>query len=147
MLQEDAAASWELRHIDGPAPLAIKLYVLFLFITCLVALTKLVRTWIAISPFVRHAVEKQQSALPLLERTAISLRRWIGLALLLFGIFTASTIERFCRISGNLKMTTFCWFTDAIGEWSVGLELALFVVAFLYLIRWSILNRIERFRK
>ena len=140
-------ATWDLESIT-PTMGLMKLHILFLFITCIVAVVKLMRIWPAVRPFAKLPIEQQSSALPLLHTTASSLGRWIGLTFLTWGIATSVTIVNFCqRIQTWKELSVWGGTVLQVSELLVTLTFALVVVTFLYLIRWRILNRIERFRK
>ena len=148
MLQEGTAVTWDSKYTCyGPPRVAEKLLVLFLLATSVVALTKLVRTWIALPPFAKLSVDRVQSALPKLERTAVSLRRWLVLTLLAWALVTSVTIVNSCQTMLTWEKLSGWQTLHQISELSMTLTFALVVVTFLYLIRWYILNRIERFRK
>jgi hypothetical protein len=148
MLQQGTGVTWDFNQIGYASYVPVRLFVLYLFATCVMALTKLVRTWVALPPLAKPSVDRLQSALPMLERTAVSLRRWLVLTVLAWGMATSFTIVSFCQRMLTWEVSLRWLITlSHVAQLSVTLTFALVVIAFLYVIRWYLLNRIERFRK
>jgi hypothetical protein len=51
MIQEPESTTWDPRYIYREPSTSLKIYVLYLFVVCIVASVKLVQVWRAASPF------------------------------------------------------------------------------------------------
>jgi hypothetical protein len=81
-----------------------------------------------------------------LEISSTSLRQWIGLTLLAWGIFASVSLYHGCNRLLDSKSTGSFMILFVIQDFSTTLTMALLVVLFLYLVRWHMLKRIERLR-
>ncbi len=144
MLQ--VSGTWDLRNVwDGPSPL-MKTYMFFLLIACILGVVKLVRSWIVVPPFKEPGAEKGRVGVSALERTAFSLRQWGRLILLVCATFLMTVLA---NVSERLMdERVIGWFTILVvtRDFAQALTFGLWVVLFIYAIRWHILYRISRLR-
>jgi len=75
---------------------SMKIYVLFLFLACIVTSVKLVRIWRAAPPFRLSRQASSPAYLELLETSSSSLKQWIGSTFLGWGIFASITLTDVC---------------------------------------------------
>ena len=144
MLQ--VTGTWDLRTIQPhPSPL-MQMYMWFLLVTCVLAVAKLIRGWIAAPPFRPRSVEKGELAARLLERMALSLSRWSKLTLLVCAVFLTTRLADISQRLMDEKVIG--WFTILIltRDFAQALAFALWVVLFIYAVRWHVLHRISRLR-
>jgi hypothetical protein len=144
MLQE--SPTWDLRYIDRPLSTSMKMYVLFLFVVCILASVKLVRVWRAAPPFRLSRKAGSPAYLQSLETSSISLRQWIGSTFLAWGICASVSLYDVCNRLLESKGSIGSFVILFIQDFSTTLTMALLVVLFLYLVRWHMLERIERLR-
>ena len=72
-----------------------------------------------------------------LEISSTSLRQWIGLTLLAWGIFASVSLYHGCNRLLDSKSTGSFMILFVIQDFSTTLTMALLVVLFLYLVAWS----------
>ncbi len=123
---------------------SMMIYVLFLFLVCIVTSVKLVRVWRPALPFRLSRQASSPAYLQSLESSSSSLKQWIGSAFLAWGIFASISLTDACnRLLANKTIGNFV-ILFVIQDFSMTLTMALLVVLFLFLVRWHMLKRIER---
>jgi hypothetical protein len=135
---------FDYQHLIREPSTSFKLYVLFLLASCVVTGTKLIRVWRAAPPFRLSRRANSPEYLELLRRSRRSLKQWIGLIFLSYGILFSTSLYDVCnRLLGDNR-----WGSEAIllvvEDYATGLNMALWVVVFVFLARWHMLKRIER---
>jgi hypothetical protein len=118
-------------------------YMLFLFITCVVTSIKLIKVW-RIAPLFRLSrLVDRPHYLQLLLTSTSSLRLWIGLTFLGWGIFASVSLYKVCdklldenRIGNSVILFI-------IEDFSTAFTMTLLAVLFLFVVRWHLLKRIE----
>jgi hypothetical protein len=144
MLQE--TSTWDLRSDGGASSTSMKIYMLFLFVVCIVTIVRLIRTWWG-APLFRLSRQAGNAAyLGLLQASGASMKRWIGLTFLIWGIFASVSIHTFCEGLLVEKRTGRGQILYAIQEFSTTLTMTLLVVLFSFLVRWHMLQRIAHLR-
>jgi hypothetical protein len=144
MLQE--STGWDPRYIYREPSTSLKIYVLFLFVVCIVASVKLVQVWRPAPPFRLSQKAGSAAYLHSLETSYTSLGQWIGFTFLGWGIFASVSIYDVCnRIFNSERIGSFA-ILFIIQDFSTTLTMALLVVLFMYLVRWHMLKRIARLR-
>jgi hypothetical protein len=144
MVQE--SVTWDLRHMTRTPSTSTEIYILFLFIVCIVTSVKLVRIWRTARPFRLSGQAGSPSYLQLLETSSGSLKQWIGSTFLAWGICASINLTDVCsRLFNNPKIRIF-EILFIILDFSTALTMALLVVLFLFLVRWHMLKRIEGLR-
>src|SRR5580693_9239758 len=147
MLQESTQVQkWDPVFIDQAPSAGLKIYNLFLVVACIVALFKLIRVWRFALPFNTKRPTAPSAYLKLLQASASSLIRWIGLTFLAGGLLASTTIFDVCNAMLGEKVTGRNEILLLIRDFSTALSPASFAVLFLYLARWHTLIRIEQFR-
>ena len=144
MVQE--SATWDLRHMTRTPSTSMKIYMLFLFLACIVTSVKLVRIWRAAPPFRLSRQASSPAYLELLETSSSSLKQWIGSTFLGWGIFASITLTDVCSRLLDDKRIGSALILFIIQDFSTTLTMALLVVLFLFLVRWHMLKRIEHLR-
>ena len=144
MVQE--SITWDLRHMTRTPSTIMEIYMLFLFLACIVTSVKLVRIWRAAPPFrpPRHA--GSPAYLELLETSSSSLKQWFGSTFLAWGIFASITLTDVCSRLLDDKRIGSSLLLFIIPDFSTTLTMALLVALFLFLVRWHMLKRIDRIR-
>jgi hypothetical protein len=124
----------------------MEIYMLFLFLACIVTSVKLVRIWRAVPPFRLRRQASSPAYVELLESSSSSLKQWLGSTFLAWGIFASITLTDVCsrllydkRIGSSLLLFI-------IPDFSTTLTMALLVALFVFLVRWHMLKRIEHLR-
>jgi hypothetical protein len=146
MIQESTTLEWDPIFIDRAPSTALKIYVLFLLVACVVTSYNLVRVWRMVPPFSRKSPATPSAYFGLLRETTGSCGRWIGLIFLAWGLLTSTTVYDLCSTLLLEKVTGRNQMPPMIRDFSTDLSLALFVVLFLYVERWHLLTRMERSR-
>ena len=146
MLQESNTTTWDLRYIYHPVSASLKLYMLFLFVVCILASVKLVRIWRTAPPFRLSRKAGSPAYLRLLETSSSSLGQWSRLTLLVGGIFASVSLYDACNGLLNSKVIGSWALLFVFQDFSTTLTMALIVMLFLHLVRWHLLKRIECLR-
>jgi hypothetical protein len=144
MLQE--SATWDLRRMTREPSTGMMIYVLFLFLVCIVTSVKLVRVWRAAPPFRLSRQASSPAYLELLETSSSSLKQWIGSTFLGWGIVASISLTDVCSRLLDDKGIGSSVILFVIQDFSTALTMALLVVLFLFLVRWQMLKRIEHLR-
>jgi hypothetical protein len=144
MLQE--SATWDLRRMTREPSTGMMIYVLFLFLVCIVTSVKLVRVWRAAPPFRLSRQASSPAYLALLETSSSSLKQWIGSTFLGWGIVASISLTDVCSRLLDDKRIGSSVILFVIQDFSTALTMALLVVLFLFLVRWHMLKRIEHLR-
>jgi hypothetical protein len=146
MLQESITSTWDLRTMRGDPTGIQKLFMLFLLVAFAAASRKLVSVWRAAPPFgkLRGAYRSQYPVL--LHSSVASLKQWIKLVWLGWGILAAISISDGC--TGLLSSTRVRSFEIVlfVRDFSTYFAMALLMVLFIFLIRWHMMTRAEIFR-
>ena len=145
MLQESGGLITSPVSIDREFWVGYKIYIWFLLLTFVWTAYRMLRVWYRVPPFfVRLQQSKDTGYLTLLEYSTRSFARWSGLVFLGWGLVTATTIYRTSYDLQREGVINAAEFLSPVGDLSASLCAALWVVLFLYLARWHLLNRIER---
>jgi hypothetical protein len=147
MLQESAATSWDIRTICYAPSTKLKLYVLFLLVVCIVTSIKLARLWIAAPPFRLSRQAHNPAYLQKLESAKDSLRQWMAVTLLVWGIFTCVSVYDVCNRLLDQKAFGGLLLISLVADFSTALVVCLVVVLYSLLVRWHLIKRIERLHK
>ena len=145
MLQESGGLITSPVSIDREFWVGYKIYIWFLLLTFVWTAYRMLRVWYRVPPFfVRLQQSKDPGYLKLLEYSTRSFARWSGLVFLGWALVTATTIYRMSYDLQREGVINAAEFLSPVGDLSASLCAALWVVLFLYLARWHLLNRIER---
>jgi hypothetical protein len=149
-LMQDTVTSWDLNGItDSHAPSgATKLYILFLLAACVAAGVKLVDAWRNAARLKKTAPATQPEYFRILLLHITSLKRWIQLTILTWGFCLCVNVSSdLTRLRFNFReiQNQFALLTT-LREYLAFSSMAMFVVTFLYLVRWYLLTRLERAR-
>jgi hypothetical protein len=150
IIMQDTATSWDFNSITAThAPSgATKLYILFLFAACAAAGLKLVDTWRNSARLKAKAPSAQAEYFGILLRHIASLKRWIQLTILTWGFcLCVNVVTELTRLGSNFReiQNQFALLTT-LREYLAFSTMAMFVITFLYLVRWHLLNRLESAR-
>jgi hypothetical protein len=131
--------------IDRELWIGYKIYVWFLIVTVVWTTYKMLTVWYRVPPFlVRLQQSKDPGYLRLLEHSTRSFARWSGLVFLGWVVVAATAVSRTSIDLHREVAIGAADFLSPVGGLSASLCAALWVVLFLYLARWHLLNRIER---
>jgi hypothetical protein len=142
MLQE--TMTWDPENMIVEPSTSQKIYVVFLIVVCVVAIVRLIRVWRVALPFRLPTQANNPSYLKLLRSTHGSLSHWMWCAFLGWGILSSTALYGFCNGMLNEKITVRTVILFQIRELSALLATALWVVLFVFLVRWHVSNRIDR---
>ena len=140
----DESLGWD-PVVQEPS-IAFRLYLLFLVIACSVTVVRLMRIWLAVPPFWSSKRARDPDYIKLLRKSSLSLFHWIGCTFLGWAILCATTLYAVCRGLLDERATGWAVIQFMIRDISLELGLALWVVSFIFLVRWHVSNRIERLR-
>jgi hypothetical protein len=144
MLQE--SASVDLTDFIREPSTSFKFYVLFLLVACVVGCAKLARIWRAAPPFRLSRLTDRPTHLRLLQESSRSLTQWIGCIFLAWGVLTSTALYGVCNNILTEKTAGRLVILYAIEDFSASLGAGLWVVIFLFLVRWHALARIDRMK-
>jgi hypothetical protein len=139
----DESVGWD-PVVQEPS-IAFRLYLLFLVIACSVTVVRLIRIWLAVPPFSSKGAS-DPDYIKLLRKSSLSLFHRIGCTFLGWAILCATTLYVVCRGLLDEKATGWAVIQFMIRDISLELGMALWVVSFIFLVRWHVSNRIERLR-
>ena len=144
MLQESGA--FDLRTMTHRPSTTMEIYTFFLVFAFVTTAVKLVRVWRIAMPFRLSRQPSNLAFLQMLERSAESLKQWIGCTLIGWGILTSLSVSDMCNhLIFDRKIEWFA-IVPATLDLSVALTAALVVVLSSFLARWHMLKRIEYLR-
>lgn len=142
MIQE--ATTWDLRQLQPVLSTTTRIYLLFLFVTCVVTVAKLVRTWRSAPPFQLLRQVGNAAYIRSLRVASARLERWVSLVFIGFGICASTGVYELCvRLLDEKQFGSFAILFAVLG-FSSTLTLTLLVVLFLVLVRWHLIQRIEK---
>jgi len=147
MLQESATTSWDIRTMCYTPSTKEKLYLLFLLAVCVVTTIKLVKLWIAAPPFRLNRQSDNPAYWQQLENAKTSLKQWMAVTLLVWGIFTSVSVYDVCNRLLDQKAFGGLLLISIIADFSTALILCLVVVLFTLLVRWHVMKRMEHLHK
>lgn len=142
MLQE--TTTWDLRTVYSEPSAGFKLYALFVLLTFVVGITKLLRIWWAAPPFRPRPKGDVCKHMQMLKASSSSLGRWIGLTFLAWGILVSVSLRGVCYGLTAERTIGIDSILFVISDSAPALSAALFAVLFLYLSRWYVVKRMER---
>ncbi len=144
MLQE--SVGWDPQNLIREPSTSFKIYMLFLIVVCVVTIIKLIRVWRAAPPFRLSSQAKNPDYLKLLRTSSCSLSHWIRCTFLGWAILSSTAVYDVCRGMRNEKATGLGVILFVIQDFSTALSMALWVVLFVFLVRWHVSVRIECLR-
>jgi hypothetical protein len=144
MLQE--STTWDLWHMTRGPSSSTKIHMLFLLVVCIVTTVKLIRVWRTALPFRFSPGAGNPEYLRLLQTSGTSLKQWICLTGLMWGVFASVSLYDFCNGLLIEKQTPREMLLFAIQDFSTTLTMTLLVALFSFLARWHMLKRIEYLR-
>jgi len=147
MLQESTTVEWDPVYVHRDPGVAFKFYIFLLLAGCLATVFNLFRVWRSVLPFTSRRPLALTGYFLLLQVSANRLKRWIGLILLASGLATLISVYDICSGMLEEKSTRLAAMVPMIQDLAAMLSVGLLVVLFIYLARWHILIRIERFRE
>lgn len=147
-LVQNADEGWHLSKMWVEPIFAVKLYVLFVLLSLLVALVQLLRSWILAPPFRRTLTDSAQRPVPVFRRQALSLLRWMVLNALVWAGVTVAGLSSLFRGTWSSRPVQMQFFALGLLE-EVLRPAALFCLTLivLYVVRWHILWRAERLER
>jgi len=143
---QQGTVGWDLRDLLVEPSTSFKLYMLFLLVICVVAVTHLVKV-LRVYPFFRPSRQSDNSvAMVRLTASSTSLRLWMGCTWLVWGIFMSTNVHTVCDHLLDESHLGIAVFLLIIRDYSTNLSITLAVVSMLYLVQWGALKGIERLR-
>lgn len=139
-------ATWDLRHITHEPAAGTGAYILFLLIVGVIGVAKLSRAWRVSPPFRLSHTANKTDYLQVLQTSANSLTQWISLTFLGWGIYASRGLYNTCDRLLVQKVIGSSVIAFIIEDFSTDLTMALLMVTFLFMVRWHMLNRIDRLR-
>lgn len=143
MLQESSSTNWDLRTMMDGGSASLRPYALVLLIVCTVIILRLVSLWWKAPPF-RAERQRDNPAYPrLLRSSSASLKRWISLLYLAWGICASRDVFQLCDSWMANKLWSISVLVPAVRELADILTVTLSVGLFVLLIQWHISWRLE----
>jgi hypothetical protein len=144
MLQD--SVGWDTQNLIGEPSTSFKIYLLFLIVACSVTVVRLMRIWLAVPPFCSSKRASNPEYLKLLRISSLSLSHWIGCTFLAWAILSSTRLYDVCSEMRREDVTRLGGILSTIQDFSMALSMALWVVLFVFLVRWHVSARIERLR-
>jgi hypothetical protein len=145
MLQESGGMPTTPIFVDREFWIGYKIFLLFLFVTCVWTAVKVARIWFRVPPFfARGQSSPDPNHLKVLQRSASSIKRWGGLVLLGWALIASMTVARTLSELPRLTIGA-STVLSVVADLSASLSATLCVSLFLYLIWWHLVARIERY--
>src|SRR5258708_11899720 len=91
------SVTFDVRHLIREPSTGFRLYLLFLFVVCVMTTVKLIRVWVAAPPFRRRPQAKSPEYFGLLRSSSRSLKQWIGCVFLSYGILFSTSLYDVCN--------------------------------------------------
>jgi hypothetical protein len=117
-----------------------------LIVVCCMTVVRLIRIWWTAPPFRSSWQVQNPDYLKLLRISSRSLSHWIGCTFLGWAILSSTVLYDVCNGMRNEKATGLGVILFVIQDFSMALTMALWVVLFVFLVRWHVSARIERLR-
>jgi len=143
MTQNDVG--WDFVSVQREPTLAIKVYVLVVLASFIVAAVHLVKFWRSARILKRFDGNLDFDALLPLRDRALSLKRWIVLNILAWGVVAVYGVGNITKGIGSQKSIGAALLLDIFWDLCQPLILLQWAVLVLFLVRWHMLWRIERF--
>lgn len=144
MVQE--SVGWDPVNLIREPSISFKIYILFLIVVCGVTIVKLIRIWRTAPPFRLSKQAKNLDYLKLLQISGRSLSHWIGCTFLGWAILSSTALADVCNGMRQEKVTGLGAILFVIQDFFMSFSMALWVILFVFLVRWHVCNRIERLR-
>ncbi len=144
MLSE--SVGWDVLNLIREPSNSSRIYILLLIVVCAATSVELIQIWRPAPPFRLSRQAKNPDYLRLLRVSAHSLSQWMRLTLLGWAISGSTALYKVC--SGLLleKATGLAVIQFVIRNFAMTFAMALWVVLFVFLVRWHVSVRIERLR-
>jgi hypothetical protein len=144
MIQE--TAQFDLRNMITEPSAETTVYTLLLFVVFIVAGVSIIKIWWMVPPFRGPRAIEPLVYRRLLETTRNRLRQWMLLAFLVWGLCESMEIGRVTfRLLGQPRNIT-PGILFAVRDFTTGVNMVLIDALLIFLLRWHILQRIERLR-
>jgi hypothetical protein len=140
-MQGEDAIGWDPTLVPPRPSIASSIYLLFLFLTVIATIVRLVTIRKALLP--PRARANPAVYLKQLQPFQSTLKQWIGCALLGWGIIATNGIYQASSHLLYAKAVGTATLFSAIAGFTPFLVIGLYVVLFLFLVRWYVLSRIQ----
>jgi hypothetical protein len=148
MIQDQPTTSWDISQTTHAPPITSKLYILYLLVTCVVVAVKLAGAW---NQAARLRASEQQLRTVRIQRILAqitSLKRWMWLTVLgcalCLSVDIVSDLNRFLTYHSDLEHPSSALFL--LSDYFAVFTMALFVITFVYLVRWHLSFLVKRAR-
>ena len=146
-MMQDESVGWDPALLPPSLSPLVRIYALFLFVTAVATMGRLVALWIAAPPFRLSRKANNPDYLQELRTAYVNLKQWM-VCILLACAFVASfelyqTSNRLLQAKASGPVVIF----SPIRNFVVIPEMASFVALFLFLVQWHLLTRIRRLDK
>lgn len=122
---------------------SLKIYLVFLFLVVMVAGFRLVKVWAVALPFRAGSQNANRAYLALLKSSAASLKRWMVLTSLAWGLFTSTNLYRLCdRLLDDNRVGSLL-VVFLVREFSSIFSLTILVALFAFLAQCHLSSRIQ----
>ena len=147
MLQDDSSIGWDPLEFHPYVSLSLRIYAFFAVIAVIVTTTRLISLWIAAPPFWLSRQAHNPDYLRRLRTESDSVKQWMICTLLGWGgVASIELVHTSTRLVVAMVYGT-STILFAIRDFSMHAELASVIALFLFLVRWHLLNRIDRLDK
>jgi type II secretory pathway component PulF len=146
MIFQDVPTTWDIDSMTHAPSKPTELYILFLLIVCVVAGLKLMDAWRKASHLRKSPQHPQPDYVQALLTHITSLQRWMWLTILTWGICMCFNVgANLRRMQFDHQLFKYPWeIAGILRDYLAFSTMALFVVTFLFLVRWYIFLRVER---
>lgn len=144
MLQDDASVGWDPLVIPPHLSAPVRIYVLFLLVTVIATMVRLISLWIAAPPFWLSRQANNPDYLYRLRTECAKNKQWMIGTLLGWGVVTSIELFHATTRLLEVKLVGTSPILFAIRDFASLAEAASMVALFLFLVQWHLMNRIER---
>jgi hypothetical protein len=144
---QEPEVGWDVVAIHRDPSVATRIYALVLLASLLAGLVHLIRNWWTVRPFARNHSYLDNSSMLFFRTQAKSINRWIPLDLLAWMGVTLAGVQTSLRGLAMQKAFGWALSLDLLRDLSQPTALLLWVITPLFLLRWHILWRLERFER
>jgi hypothetical protein len=148
MPRQDVTTTWDISTMTHSPSGPTKLYMLLLLIACIAAGVKLIEGWRRAARFRKSTQPAQPEYFQFLISHIISLKRWIQLAILAWGICLCLNVgDNLTYLRSSIsELHHPVILLSMLSDYLTFTTMAMFTITFIYLVRWYLSTRLERAR-
>jgi hypothetical protein len=144
---QEVETTWDPRNMTAPLSTIERIYIFFLLFVCVMALTRFVRAWQFGRSFRRLGQPTNPEYITMLGAWITSLKQWLLVTFLCLGFVCSQTFYTSSRALFRGNPITLTIFLSELGEFMPIISMTFLVTGLAFLIRWSLMWRLQNLRK